>query len=333
MGQIITRAQWGARYRNGFGSRRVGSLDKWLHHSVTASAGPGATLEQDAATIRALDSIGQSRFGGGISYTFAITEAGRVFEGHSVDRIGSHTKNRNTASAGIVLVGNYSTKAPTPAQIAALVWLLQYGKSVGWWQVAGLNGGHRDAVRGTECPGNVAYSMIGDINRAAGGSAVIPVSNGGGTAAPGFHGIPGVHTGRLTADGNLELVPDGLRFGATIARWQQVMGFTKPDGSISKPQRGVDPALYLMGRDQIFLNSVVDHGHILNLTGRRGLLVDADEGPATIKVRQFWLYNTLGRELLGRAPRGSDFDGIAGGETNALHQHALNRATAGSRRY
>ena len=62
-------------------------------------------------------------------------------------------------------------------------------------------------------------------------------------------------------------------------------------------------------------------------------MVDGDEGPLTIVVRQFWLYNTQAPAVLGRGPRTSDFDHDAGPETTRLHQHALNLAHTASGRY
>ncbi|WP_165350445.1 hypothetical protein [Xylanimonas protaetiae] len=73
--------------------------------------------------------------------------------------------------------------------------------------------------------------------------------------------------------------------------------------------------------------------HIRDLTGRPALDIDGDEGPKTVKVRQFWLYNTQAPAILGRGARVEDFDGEAGPETTNLHQHALNLATARSGRY
>lgn len=119
---------------------------------------------------------------------------------------------------------------------------------------------------------------------------------------------------------------DGSRGPITIGRWQQVMG-TKVDKFISHPESA------LIKADQRFLNSVVSSGDIQNLTGKPALDVDGDEGPKTIRVRQFWLYNTQAPAVLGRGPRVKDFDGDAGPETTRLHQHALNLATTGSGRY
>ncbi|GAA1893717.1 hypothetical protein GCM10009715_43610 [Paeniglutamicibacter psychrophenolicus] len=102
--------------------------------------------------MRNLDNIGQSRFKGGISYTFVVFPSGRIYEGHSIGRVGAHTAGRNTISAGICLAGNYETNQVTAEQVAALAWLLNHGIEKGWWTENKLDGGHRD-TKATVCPG------------------------------------------------------------------------------------------------------------------------------------------------------------------------------------
>jgi len=164
--RIIPRSEWGARYGDGFYDRPVGDLERWLHHSVTIAPDLVPPWTDDYAAVRELEAIGQSRFAGGISYTFAITPAGLIFQGHSIDRVGSHTQGHNTAGAGIVLVGNYENVSPAPQQLAAVTWLLHEGVRRGWWTSPTLTGGHRD-TKGTACPGAKAYELIPAINRGA----------------------------------------------------------------------------------------------------------------------------------------------------------------------
>lgn len=166
MSSIRSRASWGARHRDGFGNRPVRALDKWLHHSVTAHLPVSATVAQEVAQMRILEQIGQQRFGGGISYTFVLFPSGRLYQGHSIGRVGAHTGGRNSSSVGICLAGNYTSRPITPEQSATLVWLLRHGVAQGWWNVPALTGGHRD-VSQTACPGNRAYSQIRAINDAA----------------------------------------------------------------------------------------------------------------------------------------------------------------------
>lgn len=164
--RIIPRSEWGAKHRDGFGTRPVGNLETYLHHSVTTQLTVSATLLAEYIEMRKLDDIGQARFKGGISYTFILPPSGRIYAGCSIHRIGAHTQGHNTVAAGIALLGNYQTNKPTPQQEASLAWLLNYGVEQRWWVHPALTGGHRD-TKATACPGNAAYPRIPAINTLA----------------------------------------------------------------------------------------------------------------------------------------------------------------------
>lgn len=172
--RIYTRAEWGARYRAGFGPVSLPVAEVWLHHTVTAP--PPNDLAAEARAMRQIEDIGQSRFGGGVSYTFAVMPSGRVYEGTGAGRRGAHTGGRNSISHAIVLVGNYDRVGMSPAQERAIADLLAYGRVRGWWKQARLTGGHRD-TKATGCPGNAAYARIGHINSLVGvAPALVPTS-------------------------------------------------------------------------------------------------------------------------------------------------------------
>lgn len=166
MPEIISRAAWGARYPAGFGVAPLPAQTVWLHHSVTIAPDLVQPFDDDYAAVRQLEQIGHSRFGGGISYTFCVTPAGLVFEGHGVGRLGAHTYGHNLTGRGIVLVGDYTSREPTSAQLDAVGWLLHTGHAAGWWLAPRLTGGHRD-VKATGCPGDAAYALIPEMNRRA----------------------------------------------------------------------------------------------------------------------------------------------------------------------
>lgn len=173
--EIISRARWGAQYARGFGDAPLPASELWLHHTVTAGGGVLATFETDAAAIRLLEQIGQNRFGGGISYSLLVTESGRVWDGHGIDRRGAHTAGRNSVSRSIALVGDYSRREPTGPQLAATAELVAYGHRMGWWAAPRLSGGHRDAPgAATACPGDLAQVLIPAINTAASARPPIP---------------------------------------------------------------------------------------------------------------------------------------------------------------
>lgn len=175
MTSIISRGTWGARHKDGFYNRKVGRLDKWLHHTVTAQLGTDASQDREELEMRKLEDIGQSRFEGGISYTFIIFPSGRLYEGHSIGRVGAHTAGRNSVSAGIALAGNFETNLVTDEQVATIAWLLNHGIDKGWWTENKLDGGHRD-TKSTACPGRHGYSAISTINQAAKSGTIVPVS-------------------------------------------------------------------------------------------------------------------------------------------------------------
>jgi hypothetical protein len=166
--QIIPRSEWGARYGDGKYARPLPASEAWLHHSVTVAPDLIPPWTDDHAAIRVIDRVGAERFGSvyGFPYTFGITPAGLIFQGHAVGQTGAHTEHHNTAAIGVVLVGNYEKVSPTAAQVASCAWLLRECQRRGWLKRARLDGGHRD-LKGTACPGKYAYALIDDINRLA----------------------------------------------------------------------------------------------------------------------------------------------------------------------
>ncbi len=166
--RIVRRAEWGAQYADGGGPAPLPCRGLYVHHSVTPAAnGPAA--------VRNLEKVGQQRFGQGISYSFAVTPDGTLYEGHSIGRRGAHTRGLNSQVRAVVLVGDYSNTPPTDAQQQAVADLLRHGVAQRWWPSARLLGGHRDAPgASTACPGNAAYRAIPAINALAAGEQPTP---------------------------------------------------------------------------------------------------------------------------------------------------------------
>ena len=166
--RIITRAEWGARYPDGYDVAPLPAQYLWLHHSVTLAPDLLPPFDDDDAAVRLLELIGQQRFGAGMSYTFAVTPAGRVYQGVSLGRASAHTLGHNFDSRAVVLVGDYTTRRPTDAQLTAVAELVVLGRRNRWW-TSWLSGGHRDAEPAgyTECPGDAGEAAIPEINRRA----------------------------------------------------------------------------------------------------------------------------------------------------------------------
>lgn len=179
---LIRRASWGARYADGSGDRALPATEAWLHHTVTIAPDLLPPFDDDDAAIRLLELIGQQRFGQGMSYTRLFTPVGRVYEGHSVHRIGAHTGGHNTKGIGYSLVGNYDEDEPSEAMLEAVAQQIVADHRAGYLAVPRLNGGHRD-TKSTGCPGRYAYAAIPIINARA-----AAIMAGDDTKAPGLPG-------------------------------------------------------------------------------------------------------------------------------------------------
>ena len=172
MSSVASRASWGARYRNGVGNRPLGNLDLWFHHTVTTTLSPNATVAQERAQMRVIESIGQNRFGAGISYNYLVFPSGRIYEGASIGRIAYHTGgSRNVTGAAICLVGNYEANRMTRAQEQSVAWLMRRGRTRNHWRTNNLR--PHQTVSSTACPGRYAIgrvSAIQNLSASGGGS-------------------------------------------------------------------------------------------------------------------------------------------------------------------
>ena len=149
--RIISRSEWGARHKDGVGTQTLPVRFGFFHHSVTPSAGPNATLAEDVRRIRTVEDVGNARFGT-MSYTFLVTEAGRIFAGLSQGRIGAHTAGYNTRGIAISFVGNYEANRPTKKMLDAAAWLIRDLERRGVvTRTAAWRGHHQ--VAATACPG------------------------------------------------------------------------------------------------------------------------------------------------------------------------------------
>lgn len=162
---IRSRASWGARYSDGDITLTGLADEVYAHHSVTTQLSPSASIDAEEAQMRALESIGQTRFGTGISYNVVIFPSGRPYQGVSFNRRGTHTGGRNSKVRSICFAGNYEVNEPTEAQIATAAAIYAEGKGK-WWRTSAPLGGHRD-VSQTACPGRHVYDRLDDIETGA----------------------------------------------------------------------------------------------------------------------------------------------------------------------
>ena len=148
---IITRAQWGAKVTPP-NKMPLPAREVWLHHSVTAVSSDAA------ADVRAIERIGIQRFGH-ISYSYLVHPSGVVLEGAGL-QVGAHTAGRNSSSFGVCLIGDYTRRDPTPAQVDAVRQVIARLVETGSLRPGTYpTGGHRD-LKQTACPGDRAYALL-----------------------------------------------------------------------------------------------------------------------------------------------------------------------------
>ena len=185
---VVARAAWGADESLRTGTPIFAPLTKLIvHHTVTANDDP-----DPAATIRAIYSFHtQVRGWDDIGYNFLVDAQGRIYEGRRArsygpgevptgeneDRqgvVGAHAEGANTGSAGIALLGDFTSSFPSPAAVSSLEsWLAwkagrheidpvgasSYRSSDGTTRVFANIAGHREA-RATECPGDRLFAAL-----------------------------------------------------------------------------------------------------------------------------------------------------------------------------
>lgn len=237
MGRIITRQEWRAQHADGFRDAPLPCRGLVLHHSVTIAPDLVAPFTDDDEAVRTLERIGQQRFGGGISYTFACTPVGRLYQGHSVDRSGAHTLGLNSVVRAVVLVGNYSDRKATPGQVDAIGWLLAKGKRAGWWPRAELLGGHRTLLPGhTECPGDGGMASVRAMDQRAAEYLRLPADTGDSAPRPPATDTATTWEDRAVAE--LSTVNRGDK-GADVRRAQGLLlaAGHGPDGLLGKDRR------------------------------------------------------------------------------------------------
>jgi hypothetical protein len=187
---FVSRAQWGADESLRDGSPDYGDTIKmgFVHHTDNSNS---YSMAGAAALVRSVYAFHtQSRGWSDIGYNFLVDKYGRIFEGRygGVARpvIGAHTGGFNTDTFGAALLGNYTSVAPSSAQLGALQRLfawklgLHYVNPVGRTTMTSRGGtkyaegekvtlnnvsGHRDAGL-TSCPGQATYSRLPAIRSA-----------------------------------------------------------------------------------------------------------------------------------------------------------------------
>ncbi len=164
---IVTRAQWGSRTKDGQpfavpSSPRMAlpARELWVHHTVND---PTSDPKADARTVQR---IAYSRGFNDISYSYLVHPDGTVLEGRGL-HVGAHTKERNSIALALSFIGNYSKRQPTEVQMEAGRCLRQQLVETGALAPDHALKGHRqNPASPSECPGNLLFPRIGELRRA-----------------------------------------------------------------------------------------------------------------------------------------------------------------------
>ncbi|WP_144721262.1 N-acetylmuramoyl-L-alanine amidase [Cellulosimicrobium sp. TH-20] len=173
---IEPRHLWGARHANGDLNLSGLASEVFIHHTVTTQLLPTATVEQERAQMRSIESIGQNRFGTGISYNVIVFPSGRAYEGVSFNRRGTHTGGRNSTTRSICFAGNYEAHEPSAAALATAAAIIAEGRGTRWKAGAPVRA-HRE-LKSTSCPGRFVFAQLGYLASGATqvGNEVKPVA-------------------------------------------------------------------------------------------------------------------------------------------------------------
>jgi uncharacterized protein with LGFP repeats len=232
---IINRAQWGADEGMRCGEPRY---DKRIQAGVVHhTAGSNDYLPGDSAGIvRSIYEYHTRTLGWcDVAYNAMVDKYGQVFEGRAGGMTrpveGAHTGGFNHDTWGVAMLGNFETVPPTPIQLRTTARLLGWvlGNSrvdpLGVVVLPSAGGSftkfpfgasptlptiftHRD-VGITECPGNAAYALMGQVR----------------DIAARFNSPPGP-----------EQLAESLRGGAIFTRWEALGGMRSYLGRPTSPE-------------------------------------------------------------------------------------------------
>lgn len=295
MVNIATRKSWGARYDDGDKALTGLAEEVAIHHTTTrVPGGAGATLAQERAHMRELESIGHTRFATpeapnfGISYNVLVFPSGRAYQGVSFYRRGAHTGGHNSTVRAICYVGNFENDTPTDKALATGRAIIAEGRGR-WWEKGAPVKGHRNYAA-TACPGKNLYAKLDYL--ASGKSSPKP-------ADP----LPAPRPGELAVDGKLGR--------ETVKALQKALGKKVADGVLSsQPAAHKDRLPAVVGGAVQFWPRPKGSRTVVTLQRKLGVRSDGLLGPDTIEAWQI---------KLGVTP-----DGYFGADSTKALQTALN---------
>ncbi len=156
--RIISKMEWGGAESSGTMRSHMPTF-LTLHHVATAK--PLVPEDDPAAKLLAIQKWGNRDKGwADLPYHFLIDLEGDIFEGRDVMKVGDTNTKYDPAGHFLVsMIGNYELQAPNEKQLAAIADLMAWGSDRFNIDPATI-AGHKDCVKGTQCPGLFLYPYV-----------------------------------------------------------------------------------------------------------------------------------------------------------------------------
>ena len=151
--QIVARAEWDADPPPPEADRSIRRIV--IHHVGTRFDGPAGGEEK---MRHLLLSVAEHRGWSDVPYHYVVDVDGRIYEGRSESRLADSRTLDDVSGLHIALQGNYESEAPAPAQLAALVQLVQ--SKARELHVADENIFLHSDLAPTKCPGALAKEAL-----------------------------------------------------------------------------------------------------------------------------------------------------------------------------
>ncbi|XP_075218355.1 peptidoglycan-recognition protein SB1-like [Lycorma delicatula] len=156
--KIITREEWGAKPPKKVVPLSLPVPEVVIHHSYLPKV--CNTTQQCIAAMQNMQHFHQDiRHWDDIGYNFAIGGDGNIYEGRGWNAVGSHVRNYNSISLGIVLIGDYTKTDPSTEMQDKAQALIEFGVQNNYIQKDYPLYGHRQ-LGSTSCPGDKFYETL-----------------------------------------------------------------------------------------------------------------------------------------------------------------------------
>lgn len=119
LSKVYSREEWNAAPPRGSFARQTTIKAGVQHHTAMQTLSADASVADEKARMRQLQSIHQGQGWTDIGYALVAFPSGRIYEGRPSQYVGAHTLGHNTGFAGWSLDGNYETSRPTKKAVEA----------------------------------------------------------------------------------------------------------------------------------------------------------------------------------------------------------------------